>query len=185
MINKKNLLQLLGEQHKFWVGTVYSFGGKGEYAIPKQDAESIVSDMYIKLNKYVQTPERILHKDGTLNKTFIYVTLRNLFINYVNKNAKNHHKLFDDSLLKNYQFEEIDYELDWKRFDLDENIKKEIETWHHYDAKLFKLIFYQGMSMRKLSRETKISLSSIFNTIKTCKLKLKAKFQDEYNKTIE
>ena len=176
-----DLLKLLGDQHNFWVGTVYSFGGKGEYAIPKQDAEAIVSDMYLKLNKYVGTPDRILHSDGTLNKTFVYVTLRNLFINYVNKDTKAQNILLNNTdLLQGHLDDEFDMDMAIQRKSLEDKILDEINSWHIYDARLFKLVFYEGHSMRFLSRETTISLSSIFNTIKSCKIKLRNKFRDEY-----
>ena len=55
----------------------HSFGA-GDYA------EDIVQEMYIRLNKYVEDPERIMYKDEP-NKLFVWVTLRNMVRNFQNK----------------------------------------------------------------------------------------------------
>jgi len=45
---------------------------------------------------------------------------------------------------------------------------------------LFKHYFDSGMSMRELADETRISTSSIFQTIKYCKGKLKENLNEDY-----
>ena len=59
-------------------------------------------------------------------------------------------------------------------------VKEEAETWHWYDEMLFKHYFDSGMSMRELADETRISTSSIFQTIKYCKGKLKENLNEDY-----
>ena len=44
-----------------------------------------------------------------------------------------------------------------------------VEDWYWYDKGIFNLYYHRGMSMRDIARETKISLSSIFNTLKNAK----------------
>ena len=48
-----------------------------------------------------------------------------------------------------------------------------LNTFDWYDRDLFMLYSNSGMSIRKLSRETKIGFMSIYNTIRKCKQKLK------------
>ena len=79
------------------------------------------------------------------------------------------------------------------------NIKKDIDdvvaTWYWYDAKLFRLHFpmvfgdldeygqpKKPMSMRKIVKETGISLKSVFNSLKAAKMRLRKQFQEDYNK---
>ena len=60
-------------------------------------------------------------------------------------------------------------------------INEEVESWDHwYDKKLFKLYYKTDMSMRKLAKETKISVTSIFNSCKNYKDILKSKFGEDF-----
>ena len=47
-----------------------------------------------------------------------------------------------------------------------------IQTWEDYERMLFMVYVNKGVSMRKMSRESGISFTSIYNTIKNCKKKL-------------
>jgi predicted DNA-binding protein YlxM (UPF0122 family) len=57
-----------------------------------------------------------------------------------------------------------------------------IEDWYWYDKKLTKLYLNTDMSMRDISKETKISLSSIFNTLTNAKEKIRKESKEEYKK---
>ena len=59
-------------------------------------------------------------------------------------------------------------------------IDDELENWHWYDRKLFKLYRDTDMSMRDIATETNISLISIFHSIKNYKEILSTKFQNDY-----
>ena len=179
MKEEKTLLELLAEKDTDWIKMVRSFGK--HYAISMDVSRMIVSEMYIKLNKYVKTPERIMFNDTDINTMFVYITLKNLYINYSNKETtrrKNTYNNLDE--LNHLVDDEYDTELAYKYMEFDKKILDEINGWHHYDSKLFKIVYYDRVPMRKLSRDTKISMSSIYNTIKICRGKLKDKFGEEY-----
>ena len=57
-----------------------------------------------------------------------------------------------------------------------------IDKWYWYDKKLTKLYLNTNMSMRDISKETKISLSSIFNTLTNAKEKIREESKEEYKK---
>jgi len=177
-----DLLTILGNRHNEWLGMVYSFSSNNK-RIQKEDAEEIVSLMYLKLHKYVKTPDRIMYNEHEINTMYIYITLKNLYTNYIIKRSKYNARFSKEDIdtLDDIISDEIDTSLELSKIDLQDRIKEEIENWYHYDAKLFKVVFYDSTSMRQLSRDSGISLSSIFNSIKTGKLKLKKKFGDEYN----
>jgi predicted DNA-binding protein YlxM (UPF0122 family) len=59
-------------------------------------------------------------------------------------------------------------------------IDDEIKDWRDYDKLLFKLYRDSDFSMRDISAGTKISLSSIFHSIKGYKAILKEKLQQDY-----
>jgi len=69
----------------------------------------------------------------------------------------------------------------------DKMLYKEIKTWNFYDGMLFKLYHQSGKSIRCISKETKISASSIFKNLKASQEKLNQKFginYQEYRKQI-
>jgi predicted DNA-binding protein YlxM (UPF0122 family) len=64
---------------------------------------------------------------------------------------------------------------------LDARIKQEILNWHWYDTKLFTLYLKEDMSMRDIASETNISLTSIYNTLKNCKERLRENVGDDWS----
>ena len=54
-----------------------------------------------------------------------------------------------------------------------DKVKKEIKTWHWYDQMLFHEYVNTGKSIVTLATESKISRSSIFQTLKNCKQRIK------------
>ena len=60
-----------------------------------------------------------------------------------------------------------------------ERIEDEVEDWHWYDKMLWQL-YTEDRTMRELAKDTKISLSSIFHTIKTCKERIKIAVGEDY-----
>jgi len=48
-----------------------------------------------------------------------------------------------------------------------------MNNWEWYDKRLFEVYISDDKSMRQLAKETGISVTSIFNTIKICKNKLR------------
>lgn len=79
--------------------------------------------------------------------------------------------------------------------DLKERVKDIVSDWYWYDAKLFRLHFpmvfddvdrngepKKPMSMRKIAKETGISLKSVFLSLKAAKGKLRECLIEDYNK---
>ena len=73
-----NWITKIYKHHKEWVAMVVSLGG-GMYS------EDIVSEAYIKLDKY-NCEHKIIRK-GKVSKGYMYFVLRSIFINYIK--AKN------------------------------------------------------------------------------------------------
>ena len=162
-------LAKVAEHHKEWVKVVQSFG---EYDY----AQDIVQETYIALWKYASA-EKILDDKGEVRKGYVYFTLRSLYFQYYNKKIKitkvpfdGCWELFDDSNIEEHNaYNDICLMID-----------EEIDNWHWYDKKLFKLYRDTDMSMRDIAKETNISLISIFHSIKNYKEILNTKFQKDY-----
>jgi len=63
---------------------------------------------------------------------------------------------------------------------IDLKINYIVDSWHWYDARLFRLYRDSGMSMREIASATTISLTSIFHTIKVCKARINNAISGEY-----
>ena len=153
-------------------------------------ANDLVQEMYLRIEKYVKDPERITTNDK-ISSLYIYVTIRNLYFKY--QNNKNNNIILQykdyDSFDEN---ENIDYDFcssienDIELSDMEKahknimgKILEEISTWHWYDEKLFKLYFFTDKSLRNIASETRISLTSIYNSCKNYKEILIEKFGED------
>jgi hypothetical protein len=107
----------------------------------------------------------------------MFFTLRSLYYQFYNKKKKINKvsfdgcwELFDDSNVEEHKaYNDICLMID-----------EEIDNWHWYDRKLFKLYRDTDMSMRDIAKETNISLISIFHSIKNYKEILNTKFNKDY-----
>jgi DNA-directed RNA polymerase specialized sigma24 family protein len=186
------ILDILAKRHTDWIKMAKAF------KIDEDKANELVQEMYIRMHDYTKDVKRIMYNETEINTFYIYITLRNLyyskFTNY-NKNKKiilfsdykntHDHKKFYDVLNRlSYDFEE-QTESYKKKINLEalyNKIDSVIEDWYWYDKKLTKLYLNTDMSMRDISKETKISLSSIFNTLTNAKEKIRKESKEEYKK---
>ena len=163
-------LEKVALHHKEWVKIINGFG-EFDYA------EDIVQESYIALWKYADA-DKIIDSNGNVRNGYVFFTLKSLFFQFYNKKMKinkvgidDQWNLFDDSNIEEHKaYNDICLLID-----------SEIENWHIYDKKLFKLYRDSDMSMRDIARETNISLISIFHSIKNYKEMLRNKFQKDYN----
>jgi RNA polymerase sigma factor (sigma-70 family) len=173
------MIELLCRYHDDWIRLALSLGA-GDLV------DDIVHDMYLKVDeKYADQPEKIM-RDGTLNTYFVYVVLRNMI--YDIHRAKSNAPLIMNSNQVETIMNQIpdvgyDYEDDADTELRLECTKEEIDNWHWYNQKLWKTYHGQDISMRKLSEETRISLSSIFNTIKNGRQRIKKAYKKKRQTT--
>jgi DNA-directed RNA polymerase specialized sigma24 family protein len=142
--------------------------------------------MYLRLNKYIDNPEKII-KDGEVNSYFIYITLRNLFYDAKKSQKTEISKDYSDvesisilSALAEIPGETERNDVMEKAYlTIFEAIDKEVSTWHWYDQKLFKLYYYTNQSLRDIASDTKISLTSIYNSCKNYRRIIEEKFGED------
>lgn len=172
--------EILTNRHKEWISMAVSICKDVHLA------NDIVQDMYLRLNKYIDNPEKII-KDGEVNSYFIYITLRNLFYDAKKSQKTEISKDYSDvesvSLLS--ALAEIPEEtegndvMEKAYLAIFEAIDKEVSTWHWYDQKLFKLYYYTNQSLRDIASDTKISLTSIYNSCKNYRKIIEEKFGED------
>lgn len=177
---------MLGEKHTDWIKMLKSMMRNKGVPLMLDDETAILSEMYIRMDKYIgdDNIEKIMYGDE-INTMFVYITIKNTMNAYFN--TKNRNREYpkenvyfsnpEDEIFKEYN---IQYNLDV--VNLSNEITEEIESWHWFSARMFKIINEDGVSMRQLSRDTGISLSTIFNLNKKSKQLLINKFKTKYNK---
>ncbi len=164
------VLHLLANYHKEWLKMAHSFGA-GNYA------EDIVQEMYIRLNKYVSDPERIMYK-GQPNKLFVWVTLRNMVRQF---QKKKDHIVYVGDMVEYDEAEEVFDIVQAEGFEkIVDKVWDVIQEMHWYDQKMFEVYHKTDMSMRDIEKETGISLFSIFDTLKKGKEYVKEKIGEDY-----
>lgn len=161
------LLEKLAERDADWLRMAQSFG------LGQDLARELVQDMYVHLYDKT-TYEKIRYGDDDVNTFFVYVTLRNLYYDHLRKNKVSFSELpselEDDQEATNKETLE----------QLLSDISETIEDMHWYDQKIFEIYYGDGETIRELSEGSRISSSSIFNTIKNVRKKIQKKHKDQY-----
>lgn len=181
-------LKILSREHDRWRHMALSICGDDSLA------DDIVQDMYLRIDKYVTDITKIYDEDkDEINSFYIFVTIKNVFFHWFNQQRKFHAfelKEFDfnNEDLQTYNDQLCDSSLDddIEMLDMEranhvviEKILAEIKDWHWYDEKLFKLYFMTDMSLRDVAKETKISLTSIYNSVKNYREFIYEKFNED------
>lgn len=141
----------------------------------KSLADDMVQDMFVKLLEIDKREKGLarIEYNGDINTMYLWTILRSIFTDHIRKE-----KEF-------YQHDPIEYDNADKEFEnLCDCMDETLRNSHWFDKRIFDLYFDDELnfSMRDLERETKISLSTIFETIKNAKKKIKTKCRKQWNK---
>ena len=153
----KTLLELAYKKHKDWINITKSFGCN------PSSAEDIVQEMYIQLhNDIVKGLD--LSYNGDINHYYCYKVLRGIYCNIYKKEAKQIKIYLEDidelKQAEDIGIDEIEYAL------RKEQVDEILNEMYWYDRKIFELCA-SGKSVASLSRDTKISYYSLYNTYRT------------------
>ena len=161
------LLEKLSKRDKDWMRMAQSFG------LDKETSRDLVQEMYLKLYEKT-TYDKIKYGDDDVNTFYVYVTLRNLF--YDRKRSK----VSFVELKEDFEYEESSNDCKHLLEEMLEDISETIENLHWYDRKIFEIYYGNNETIRQLSEGSKISSSSIFNTLKNVRTKIKEKHKEKY-----
>ena len=148
----------------------------------------LIQDTYVKLLSLSDDRfEKIRFGATDLNTYWVYVTMKNHFLNQIKKQKEVYNDLNEE--YTEIFFEESNSSVDEKeerfaRLNQEINIyldelEKDSARW--FQAKLFRVYINEGHSMESLAQHTGISKSTIFTTIKNMRTELKEKFKEQYN----
>ena len=168
------MLEKLAENHNLWIKMVINMG------CDKHIAEDIVQSMYLRIHRLVTDEKKIMYNDDEVNRFFIYVTLKNMFVDYVK--ARNKYTFFEYMETDDIEegLEDIEFDEQEAFHNLVDSMSSEIMSWERYDIILSQLYFKTDLSLRDIANGSGISLMSIYNSIKNYKNILNNKFMDDY-----
>jgi|TARA_B100001939_G_scaffold270255_1_gene237912 hypothetical protein len=148
----------LTNRHNDWIRIAKSFGAD-DYA------EDLVQEMYIRTLKYIDNGKDLSYKND-INYLYIYQMLRHMAINLLLKKRKVSVINIDNVKNQTKSAQEINIEKIYLK------INKELDSMFWYDAKIYRII-ESGVSIKELSKKTKISYYSLYRTYNKVKNKLK------------
>ena len=155
----KTPVELAYDKHRQWVEIVQTFGG-----LNAEECEDLVQTMYILLIKNTQKGVDYMYKDE-INYYYVFKLLRGLYVDLIRKKSK----------VKLISLENIEpvTEIDHNNYDEVYNKLQDIlKDMYWYDRKVFEIV-EDGTNISELSRKSKISYYSLYNTYKKVKQKLK------------
>ena len=151
----KTIIEIAFDKHKEWIKVVKSFGCN-----PSQ-AEDVCQEMYLQLHKDLNKGLDFTYKDD-INHYYVYKILRGIFCNIYKKEARKLKAYIEELKTEIQEFDEN--EIDEKEYqEREDKVGEVMSNLYWYDAKVFELIA-SGKSVASLSRETKISYYSLYNT---------------------
>jgi len=162
----KSLVELAYDKKKIFINIVKSFGCNSSYA------EDIVQELFIQIHLDVEKGLDLWYNDD-INTYYCYKVLRGIYLNTHKKEAKFLKTYIEDingeiKEVEDLGIDEVEYA---KRKDSIDDILKEM---YWYDSKVFSLVA-SGKSVASLSRDTKISYYSLYNTYRTALKNIKDK----------
>jgi len=153
----KTIIDIAFDKHNEWIKVVKSFGCN-----PSQ-AEDVVQEMYLQLHKDLNKGLDFSYKDD-INHYYVYKVLRGIFCNIYKKEARKLKAYIEELKTELQEFDEN--EIDEQEYqEREDKVGEVMSNLYWYDAKVFELIA-SGKSVASLSRETKISYYSLYNTYK-------------------
>ena len=170
---KQKLIVLIYDIHSEWLHQVaYNFSGN------RLTAQDLVQDMFVMLCEMKDISK--IKYNNTVNLYYLYKTLRSLFLNRYQKHASSHVPL-----------PEVEFEAELYSYDKDDNFEDMLrivnetlqQDIHWFDSMLLDT-YLNGVtkegknhSINSLHKETKISTSSIWTSLKNTREIVKGKLE--------
>lgn len=155
-------LKKLYKKHSTWVDIVQSFGCN------RDTAEDIVMEMYIKIQKSLETGLDISHGENDINYYYIFRTLSTMFLDLKRKEKNTTFVDIDNLADRTSGLTHIDYDANYDK------VKEALDELYWYDKKVYELI-ESGVRISELSKKTKIGYYSLYGTYKKVVKHLKKK----------
>jgi RNA polymerase sigma factor (sigma-70 family) len=189
-MTKKEALEYIAKRYDRIKDFVYDIDVK-YFKLKGQYHEDITQDLFLKMYAELEKAE---NNPGMINKfldrisdsgTFkLYKTVKNMYIDLIRK--KNKYISLDENIgyLKrhtNKNHEEQPEVILESEKDIDKMIDDYVDSFYWFDKRVFNLYRYEFKNhTNNMSQATKLSVSTIYRTVKRCKVKINEKLKDHY-----
>lgn len=189
-MTKKEALEYIAQRYDRIKDFVYDIDVK-YFKLKGQYHEDITQDLFLKMYAEIEKAE---NNPGMINKfldrisdsgTFkLYKTVKNMYIDLIRKESK--YISLDENIgyLKrhtNKNHEEQPEVILESEKDIDKMIDEYVNSFYWFDKKVFNLYRYEFKNhTNNMSQATKLSVSTIYRTVKRCKVKINDKLKDHY-----
>jgi len=166
------MLDLLAARHQEWIEMAKAVGCPDPYT------EDVIQEVYLRLFKY---KDNIKHKlilpNDEVNTFYMFVTIRNA----VRTMTKNEGVYVNyDEFYYEQSESDVDMDMEMAFNKLITSVRGEANTWGRYHSKLFNVYYMTDFSMRDIAEGTGISLTHIYNNLKTYKKIIIDKYKEDY-----
>ena len=174
------MLEKLGKNHSLWIKMLINMGC--DYVT----AQDLTQEMYLRMHRLITDQKKIMYNDEEVNRFFVYIVLRNMYSDYLK--AKNKFVTFEyletDSVEEqandNFVQEMDDFDSQDGLEAISRAVNSEISSWRRYDAMLANMYFKGDLSLRDIANGSGISLTSIFNSVKKYKQRIRHLLMEDY-----
>ena len=174
------MLEKLGKNHSLWIKMLINMGC--DYVT----AQDLTQEMYLRMHRLITDQKKIMYNDEEVNRFFVYIVLRNMYSDYMK--AKNKFVTFEyletDSVEEqandNFIQEMEDFDSQDGLEAISRAVNSEISSWRRYDAMLANMYFKGDLSLRDIANGSGISLTSIFNSVKKYKQRIRHLLMEDY-----
>ena len=174
------MLEKLGKNHSLWIKMLINMGC--DYVT----AQDLTQEMYLRMHRLITDQKKIMYNDEEVNRFFVYIVLRNMYSDYMK--AKNKFVTFEyletDSVEEqandNFVQEMEDFDSQDGLEAISRAVNSEISSWRRYDAMLANMYFKGDLSLRDIANGSGISLTSIFNSVKKYKQRIRHLLMEDY-----
>ena len=153
--------------------------------------EDITHEFYLKivdeLEKIEEKPDQVIKFIDRFfwGKTLkIYRIIKNMYVHFLRR--ENKYVPFDFSNISVNERKKLitkAKKLDLEGKTIDQKVDDVVDSFYWFDKKLFNLYRYDFKTHKsKMSKATKISISTIYRTVKRCKVKINKALRNEYYK---
>ncbi len=157
-----------------WVRTATTLTSKPSVS------EDLVQEAYLKLHR-LDRLDKVVRDDKTINTRYFYLTLRSVCMNYLKANSKKRDTIVnftEDEIEGIYEEDDQSNEAMGNMIDKMNDIIDNELGW--FDRQLYRLYTTSNMSMQKLSDETGIAKTTIYNTVRNVKNIIRERLDEDY-----
>lgn len=189
-MTKKEALEYIAKRYDRIKDFVYDIDVK-YFKLKGQYHEDITQDLFLKMYAEIEKAEnnpaminRFLDRISDSGTFKIYKIVKNMYIDLIRK--ENKYISLDDNIgyLKRHasqNFEEQPEVILESEKDIDKMIDEYVESFYWFDKRVFNLYRYEFKNhTNNMSEATKLSVSTIYRTVKRCKVKINEKLKDQY-----